>query len=814
MMPLSMLGLLMLMPLLCDADSTCTDDVLILNPSKVIVEYGGEVIVNCTNPEDDHDGIYWTNGTTDVEKEEYRAFVSLTLTPSDWDARAQCKLMRTGNVDCTKDLEITVYKNPDGVDMFPIKHVEATVEGMQYQLQCDISEVAPVQNLTVRWYKDNEIIMIDSFTNTNKLPVSESSILTVNISRKDNGAQFRCEAQLDFEPSGPKLPAFVATHNVSVRYAPVFTNDIPEVHIVEEDNNVTLDCEAEGHPPPHFQWTRDGVNMMEYTDKLIITQVNTNTIYTCIAANDLGRITKTIHVNAMRYPPTTPAAARNMPEASPLEDCPLTLTPAELVVRFGDPASSNCTTSVTDAAGMGWEAAYGGTGFEKPPTVTWAVKKLTYWHIQPNCYITRIKQCKVSLAVTLYKTPNTVSVSEFHPGPMEEGKEHQLKCDIISVAPVQNLTVKWYRGNESVMTETFNDTTATPVNVSSTLRVTPKRDYNRIHFSCSAELHLGPNGPEPVPTVISEPYTADVRYKPLIHDCPTQYTGVEHNFSLNMLPCKVDGNPPPVVNWTSQGKHINASQSLTRGQSGVYIVEAVNELGESSTSVTITIEYKPSFACEDSYEVKENDDSFAGCEPEGKPLPTVTWYKDGVMVSKPPWTKRDSGKYVLLAKNKHGTANHTLSLNVQFAPEFKEANESKEVTLGQNVTVDCSAEGNPGPVIQWNYTHAVNVRETTWGRQATIIITGATSTNAGVYICVATNEVGSVSRYVTLAMKGKTAGFPWTVILGVCLFLILTISVIILYLRWKKHGQYSFVPDKARDGSEIPMTTKSDGVKA
>ncbi|XP_023257187.1 hemicentin-2-like [Seriola lalandi dorsalis] len=722
--------------------------------------------------------------------------------------------MRTGNVDCTKDLEITVYKNPDGVDMFPIKHVEATVEGMQYQLQCDISEVAPVQNLTVRWYKDNEIIMIDSFTNTNKLPVSESSILTVNISRKDNGAQFRCEAQLDFEPFGPKLPAFVATHNVSVRYAPVFTNDIPEVHIVEEDNNVTLDCEAEGHPPPHFQWTRDGVNMMEYTDKLIITQVNTNTIYTCIAANDLGRITKTIHVNAMRYPPTTPAAARNMPEASPLEDCPLTLTPAELVVRFGDPASANCTTSVTDAAGMGWEAAYGGTGFEKPPTVTWAVKKLTYWHIQPNCYITRIKQCKVSLAVTLYKTPNTVSVSEFHPGPMEEGKEHQLKCDIISVAPVQNLTVKWYRGNESVMTETFNDTTATPVNVSSTLRVTPKRDYNRIHFSCSAELHLGPNGPEPVPTVISEPYTADVRYKPLIHDCPTQYTGVEHNFSLNMLPCKVDGNPPPVVNWTSEGKHINASQSLTRGQSGVYIVEAVNELGESSTSVTITIEYKPSFACEDSYEVKENDDSFAGCEPEGKPLPTVTWYKDGVMVSKPPWTKRDSGKYVLLAKNKHGTANHTLSLNVQFAPEFKEANESKEVTLGQNVTVDCSAEGNPGPVIQWNYTHAVNVRETTWGRQATINITGATSTNAGVYICVATNEVGSVSRYVTLAMKGKTAGFPWTVILGVCLFLILTISVIILYLRWKKHGQYSFVPDKARDGSEIPMTTKSDGVKA
>ncbi|XP_022595083.1 hemicentin-1-like isoform X2 [Seriola dumerili] len=812
MMPLSMLGFLMLMPLLCDADSTCTDD-LILNPSEVIVEYGGEVIVNCTNPEDNHDGIYWTNGTTDVEKEEYMAFVTLTVTPSDWDARAQCKLMQNGNVHCTKDLEITVYKNPDGIDMFPIKHEEATVEGMQYQLQCDISEVAPVQNLTVRWYKDNEIIMRDSFTNTTKLPVSESSILTVNISRKDNGAEFRCEAQLDFGPFGPKLPTFLATHRVAVRYAPVFTKDIPEVHFVEEDSNVTLDCEAKGHPLPHFQWTHDGVNMTEYTDKLIIARVNTNTNYTCIAANNLGKITKTIHVNVMRYPTTTPAAARNMPEESPLEDCPLTLTPAELVVRFGDPASANCTTSATNALGMGWETAFGGTGFEKPPIVTWAVEELTYWHFEAYCYVTLQAQCNVSLAVTLYKTPNTVSVSEFRPGPMEEGKEHQLKCDIISVAPVQNLTVKWYRGNESVMTERFNDTTVTPVNVSSTLRVTPKRDYNGIHFSCSAELHLGPNGPEPVPTVTSEPYIADVRYKPLIHDCPTQYTGVEHNFSLNMLPCKVDGNPPPDVNWLSQGKRINVSQSLTRGQSGHYIMEAVNTLGKSNTFVAITIEYKPSFACEDSYKVKENDDS-AGCEPKGKPLPTVTWYKDGEIISQQPWTKRDSGKYVLQAKNKHGTANHTLSLNVLFAPQFKRANESKEVTLGQNVTVDCSAEGNPGPVIQWNYTHAVNVRETTGGRQATIVITGATSTNAGVYICVATNEVGSVSRYVTLAMKGKTAGFPWIVILVVCLFIILTISVIIIYLHWKKHGQYSFVPDKVMDGSEIPMTTKSDGVKA
>lgn len=104
-------------------------------------------------------------------------------------------------------------ENPEDVQLFSPSPPEA-VEGTQYVLQCDIDDVAPVQNLTVRWYKDNNIIKTDSFTNTSKTPVSESSVLTVNISRGDNGAQFRCEAQLDLGPNGPQTP--VSSSNFSV----------------------------------------------------------------------------------------------------------------------------------------------------------------------------------------------------------------------------------------------------------------------------------------------------------------------------------------------------------------------------------------------------------------------------------------------------------------------------------------------------------------------------------------------------------------------------------------------------------------------
>lgn len=83
--------------------------------------------------------------------------------------------------------------------------------------------------------------------------------------------------------------------------------------------------------------------------------------------------------------------------------CPIILTPAEIVVRFGDPASVNCSTSAADVVGMGWEATFGGTGFEKASALTWTVEKLEDWTIKPLCYITlKDIQCTKSAVVTLY----------------------------------------------------------------------------------------------------------------------------------------------------------------------------------------------------------------------------------------------------------------------------------------------------------------------------------------------------------------------------------------------------------------------------
>lgn len=88
------------------------------------------------------------------------------------------------------------------------------------------------------------------------------------------------------------------------------------------------------------------------------------------------------------------------------------------------------------------------------------------------------------------------------------------------------------------------------------------------------------------------------------------------------------------------------------------------------------------------------------------------------------------------------------------APVFQAGNSTQEVTPGENVTLPCSADANPAPEIQWNFPSAVNVNTTGW-RDSVVQVREATSTNVGVYMCVAKNKVGRVTRYVELVMKGS-----------------------------------------------------------
>nr|XP_014263580.2 hemicentin-1 [Maylandia zebra] len=577
MLPVRMLSILILLFSLCNADSICTTE-LKTDPPEIIAEYGGiPVIVNCTTRLGDHYGLYWRVGNESSDTEDEEMFISHLVPVSDWNVTAECKMKFNESYECSKELKVILFNNPEV--FHSVQLVNVIGEETQYRLQCDIINVAPVQYVTVSWYKNSEKIQTESFNDTTtKTPVNESSILRVNISREENVVEFRCEAQLDFGPHRPKLPAISKTHRVSAHYAPELkTQNSADDTYALEGTNITLSCEAVGNPLLVYNWICDGKNMLENTTSLSLPQVHGNKTCACTATNYLGNITKTIHLHVEP------------------RGCPLTLTPSETVVKFGDPVAINCSTSARYVEGMGWEAPFGGTGFERPPVVTWRVEKLEEWTPSPSCYATLVdgSQCTVSPVITVYKTPDSVSVSDMGHGSMVEGREYDLKCDIINVAPVQYVTVSWYKNSEKIQTESFNDTTTkTPVNESSILRVNISREENVVEFRCEAQLDFGPHRPK-LPA-ISQTHRVSAHYAP---ELKTQ-NSADDTYALEgtniTLSCEAVGNPLPVYNWICDGKNMlenTTSLSLPRVHGNkTCACTATNYLGNITKTIHLHVE--------------------------------------------------------------------------------------------------------------------------------------------------------------------------------------------------------------------------------
>uniref|UniRef100_A0A674P0L3 Si:ch211-66e2.5 n=1 Tax=Takifugu rubripes TaxID=31033 RepID=A0A674P0L3_TAKRU len=247
------------------------------------------------------------------------------------------------------------------------------------------------------------------------------------------------------------------------------------------------------------------------------------------------------------------------------EGCSLVIKPARVVVGFGQPVSVSCEAT-RPVRVLGWESSISAAHTQNDLSVQWTVSSLIDWIEEPICYgvfFTAPRQCEEKLNLVLYKTPDSVSIRPVnHTGPMVEGKEYQLLCEVQNVAPVQYLSLRWYRGQSEVYNHTFADlTSASPVQVSSVLVVVPTRAQNGAQYRCVAVLELGPEGPQPPPTLTSEP--------------------------LNTSEIFLVGNPAPVYSWQSshsiketlEDKAVLISSSLLPG---TYTCTASNTLEKKS----------------------------------------------------------------------------------------------------------------------------------------------------------------------------------------------------------------------------------------
>nr|XP_046166466.1 neuronal growth regulator 1-like [Oncorhynchus gorbuscha]XP_046195977.1 neuronal growth regulator 1-like [Oncorhynchus gorbuscha] len=281
----------------------------------------------------------------------------------------------------------------------------------------------------------------------------------------------------------------------------------------------------------------------------------------------------------------------------------LVVSPARLVVKHGDPASSNCSSDTP--VEMGWEATQGGVGLtdNKVKILRWRVDSMTDWKIKPSCF-TDGGLCQKQLNITVYKLPDRVSISyRKYPDPMVEGDQYLLQCLVQNIAPIGRLTVTFYKisatGEQTELDtqQKSKDNINTPQNGTYTLDFTPGRDDDGAQLLCSAMLDLGPEGPQPPPVMDSDRLNTNVHYKPQITMSPGCFSMSITEGDTLSLNCSAKGNPAPSYDWLLSQADSNPMEersvvtitNIAKSHSGDYTCIARNLLGNSTCTVNVEV---------------------------------------------------------------------------------------------------------------------------------------------------------------------------------------------------------------------------------
>ncbi|XP_026212208.1 hemicentin-2-like [Anabas testudineus] len=551
-----------------------------------------------------------------------------------------------------------------------------------------------------------------------------------------------------------KLANVSATLEITVTYPP---SQIVELEDSEVDagSDVWLKCSSMGNPRPKYIWSyyrtdnvkeesEDGVS------RLLIHDANAFNVgsYTCHASNERGQVSKTVRLTVRGAQPF----------------CPIELNPSIVVVKYGDPVSINCSTSNSLVETMGWEAPQGGTGMKPTKHLTWTLERLTEWTIEPSCFINLLpggptEQCDKKAKVVLYTFPENISISSnsLFDGAtfvLNENKTYNFSCNVKQVAPVQNLTVRWYKGDTLIYTDTFKDPNMKPVNQSSFLNFTMTRRDNGVTLRCEAHMDLEPEGPQLL--VSSQEYDITVQFGP---DVQCSQIEVLEGETLESK-CPVEGNPTPFVTWRKDGKSTNLSIPLSRKDAGEYSVEAEG-FSSIHEKVQVLVLYKPELNCSSTYTAPEYAPHNISCTVEGYPEPEIIWSKDGEEVEFPKnLTRSDAGQYVITVSNKLANVSATLEITVTYPPSQIVELEDSEVDAGSDVWLKCSSMGNPRPKYIWTYYRMDNVKEESEDGVSRLLIHDANAFNVGSYTCHASNERGQVSKTVRLTVRGAKPQCP------------------------------------------------------
>ncbi|XP_063094674.1 neuronal cell adhesion molecule isoform X35 [Cavia porcellus] len=573
---------------------------------------------------------------------------------------------------------------------------------------------------------------------------------------------------------------------------PTITQQSPKDYIIDPRENIVIQCEAKGKPPPSFSWTRNGTHFDIDKDPLVTMKPGSGTliinimsegkaetyegVYQCTARNERGAaISNNIVVRPSRSPLWTkeklePITLQNgQPLVLPCRP-PIGLPPA--IIFWMDNSFQRLPQSERVSQGLNGDLYFSNVLPEDTREDYICYARFNHTQtIQQKQPIS----LKVISAKSSKERPPTFLTPEGNASRKEELRGNVLSLECIAEGLPTPL-IYWIKEDGTLpANRTFYR------NFQKTLQIIQVSEADSGNYQCIAKNTLG---------IIRHTISVTVKAAPYWIMAPRNL--VLSPGEDGTLICRANGNPKPRISWLTNGvpteiapddpsRRIDGDtiifSNVQERSSAVYQCNASNEYGYllANAFVNVLAELPRILTPANTlYQVIANRPAFLDCAFFGSPLPTIEWFKgakgsalhediyvihENGTLEIPVAQKDNSGTYTCVARNKLGVAKNEVHLEIKDPTRILKQPEYAVVQRGGRVSFECKVKHDHTLIatVTWlkDNGELPNDERFTVDKDH-LVVTDVRDSDGGIYTCVANTTLDEVSASAVLSVVAPT----------------------------------------------------------
>ncbi|XP_033048693.1 neuronal cell adhesion molecule isoform X12 [Trachypithecus francoisi] len=588
---------------------------------------------------------------------------------------------------------------------------------------------------------------------------------------------------------------------------PTITQQSPKDYIIDPRENIVIQCEAKGKPPPSFSWTRNGTHFDIDKDPLVTMKPGTGTliinimsegkaetyegVYQCTARNERGAA---ISNNIVVRPSRSPLWTKEKLEPITLQSgqslvlpCrpPIGLPPP--IIFWMDNSFQRLPQSERVSQGLNGDLYFSNVLPEdtREDYICYARfnHTQTIQQKQPiSVKVISVDELNDTIAANLSDTefygakssrerPPTFLTPEGNASNKEELRGNVLSLECIAEG-LPTPIIYWAK-EDGMLPK--NRTVYK--NFEKTLQIIHVSEADSGNYQCIAKNALG-----------AIHHTISVRVKAAPYWITAPQNLVLSPGEDGTLICRANGNPKPRISWLTNGVPIEIApddpsrkidgdtiifSNVQERSSAVYQCNASNEYGYLLANAFVNVLAEPPRILTPAntlYQVIANRPALLDCAFFGSPLPTIEWFKgakgsalhediyvlhENGTLEIPVAQKDSTGTYTCVARNKLGMAKNEVHLEIKDPTWIIKQPEYAVVQRGSMVSFECK--------VKHDHTLTLTVlwlkdnKELPSDERFTVdkdhlVIADVSDNDSGTYTCVANTTLDSVSASAVLSV--------------------------------------------------------------